>query len=305
LGNAAALGQALADIADATKPAKDRIELIRAAGDVKADGLKPSLLRLVKTEPNADVVVAGLLALQRFGDPALGQAVVDRYPNFPAAAKPSAILFLANRPGWSRQLLHALESGRLAKRDIAASTVEVLLAHGGSVAAQARNLWPSAGEAKPTTQAAEIARVRSVVEGRPGSPYRGRELYMQRCAACHKLFHKGGQIGPNLTHYQRNDLDTLLPGILDPSREIREGFDQMQVRTRDGRLLSGFLSDRTDKLLILRGIDGSDTVVEQSQVESTYVSPRSLMPEGLLAGLTDQQLLDFFAYLRIGQPIRN
>ena len=79
----------------------------------------------------------------------------------------------------------------------------------------------------------------------------------------------------------------------------------MHVQTRDGRLLSGFLTDRTDKLLILRGIDSSDAVVEQSQVESTYVSPRSLMPEGLLAGLTDQQIRDFFAYLRIAQPIRN
>jgi putative heme-binding domain-containing protein len=305
LGDSAALGQALSVIADTAKPAKDRIELIRATSDAGADGLKPSLLILVQTEPNADVVVAGLLALQRFVDDSLGQAVVGRYPEFPAAARPAAISFLASRPAWSRRLLAAVKSGSLAKRDIAASTVELLLAHGGSVAAQARNLWPSAGEAKPTTQAAEIARVRSVVEGRPGSPYRGRELYMQRCAACHKLFHKGGQIGPNLTHYQRNDLDTLLPGILDPSREIREGFEQMHVQTRDGRLLSGFLTDRTDKLLILRGIDGGDTVVEQSQVESTYVSPRSLMPEGLLVGLTDQQIRDFFAYLRIAQPIRN
>ena len=305
LGDSAALGQALSVIADTAKPTKDRIELIRATSDAGVDGLKPSLLILVQTEPNADVVVAGLLALQRFVDDSLGQAVVGRYPEFPAAARPTAISFLASRPAWSRRLLAAVKSGSLAKRDIAASTVEVLLAHGGSVAAQARNLWPSAGEAKPTTQAAEIARVRSVVEGRPGSPYRGRELYMQRCAACHKLFHKGGQIGPNLTHYQRNDLDTLLPGILDPSREIREGFEQMHVQTRDGRLLSGFLTDRTDKLLILRGIDGGDTVVEQSQVESTYVSPRSLMPEGLLVGLTDQQIRDFFAYLRIAQPIRN
>ena len=79
----------------------------------------------------------------------------------------------------------------------------------------------------------------------------------------------------------------------------------MQVQTKDGRRLSGFLSDRTNRLLILRGIDGSDTVVEQAQLESTHISPRSLMPEGLLTGLTDQQLRDFFAYLRIAQPIRN
>jgi len=207
LGDSAALGKALAVIADTAMPSKDRIELIRATSDAGADGLKSSLLILVQTELNADVVaaglLAGLLALQRFVDDSLGQAVVGRYPEFPAAARPAAISFLASRPAWSRRLLAAVKSGSLAKRDIAASTVELLLAHGGSVAAQARNLWPSAGEAKPTTQAAEIARVRSVVEGRPGSPYRGRELYMQRCAACHKLFHKGGQIGPNLTHYTR------------------------------------------------------------------------------------------------------
>lgn len=304
LGDSAALGQALSVIADTAKPAKNRVELIRATSDAGAEGLQQSLLSLVQHESNASVLSAGLLALQRFTDDSLGQSVVKRYASFPKAAKPAAISFLASRPAWSRRLLAAVESGRLAKRDVPLPTVEVLLGHGVEVAAQAGQLWPGAGQAS-TGQAAEVARVRAVVEGRPGSPYRGRELFMQRCAACHKLFHKGGEIGPNLTHYQRDDLDTLLPGILDPSREIREGFEQMHVQTRDGRLLSGFLADRTDKLLILRGIDGGDTVIEQSQVESAKVSPRSLMPEGLLTGLSDQQLRDFFAYLRIAQPIRN
>ena len=305
LGDTAALDQALEVIADDTQTTKDRVELIRAVSDAGAAGLQQTLLRLVQHETDAGVLSAGLLELQRFAGDSLGQAVVGRYANFPDAAKPAATSFLASRPEWSRRLLDAVESGRLTKRDVAAPTVEVLLAHGGSIGVQARNLWPSAGKAEPTTQAPEIARVRAVVEGRTGSPYRGRDLFMQRCAACHKLFHKGGRIGPNLTHYQRDDLDTLLPGILDPSREIREGFEHMQVRTRDGRLLSGFLADRTDKLLILRGIDGGDAVVEQSQVESAKVSPSSLMPEGLLIGLSDQQLRDFFAYLRIAQPIRN
>ena len=304
LGDSAALGQAQSVIADTAKPAKDRVELIRATSDAGAEGLQQSLLSLVQHESNASVLSAGLLALQRFTDDSLGQSVVKRYASFPKAAKPAAISFLASRPAWSRRLLAAVESGRLAKRDVPLPTVEVLLGHGVEVAAQAGQLWPGAGQAA-TGQAAEVARVRAVVEGRPGSPYRGRELFMQRCAACHKLFHKGGEVGPNLTHYQRDDLDTLLPGILDPSREIREGFEQMHVQTRDGRLISGFLADRTDKLLILRGIAGGDTVIEQSQVESAKVSPRSLMPEGLLAGLSDQQLRDFFAYLRIAQPIRN
>ena len=305
LGDEAALGQALGVIADRKKSAKERIELIRATGDTNLNQLKATLLGLVQSEPAAGVVTAALLVLQRIDDPALGQAVAKRLPNLPAAARPTAISFLASRSSWSKRLLDAVESGRLAKRDVAATTVEVLLGHGGTVAKQTKVAWPSANQPAGNGTAAEIARVRSVVEGRTGSPYRGRDLYHQRCAACHKLFHKGGDIGPNLTAYQRTDLDTLLPAILDPSREIREGYEQMQVQTKDGRRLSGFLSDRTNRLLILRGVDGSDTVVEQSQMESSQISPRSLMPEGLLTGLTDQQLRDFFAYLRIAQPIRN
>jgi len=250
-------------------------------------------------------VTAALLVLQRIDDPPLGQAVAGRLPNLPAAARSTAISFLASRSNWSAQLLDAVESGRLARRDVAATTVEVLLGHGDVIAARAKSAWPSAGQPIGNGTAAEIVRVRTAVNGRTGSPYRGRDLYLQRCAACHKLFHKGGDIGPNLTAYQRTDLDTLLPAILDPSREIREGYEHMQVQTKDGRRLSGFLSDQTNRLLILRGIDGSDTVVEQAQVESTTISPRSLMPESLLTGLTDQQLRDFFAYLRIAQPIRN
>ena len=305
LGDEVALGQALGVIADRNKPARERIELIRAAGDVDLSRLKATLLGLVQSESDAGVVTAALLFLQRIDDPALGQAVAGRLADLPAAARSTAISFLASRAKWSGQLLDAVESGRLAKRDIAATIVEVLLGHGNKVADRTKAAWPSAGQPAGNGTAAEIARVRSVVEGRTGSPYRGRDLYLQRCAACHKLFHKGGDIGPNITAYQRTDLDTLLPAIIDPSREIREGYEHMQVQMRDGRRLSGFLSDQTNRLLILRGIDGSDTVVEQAEVKLNRISPRSLMPESLLNGLTDQQLRDFFAYLRIAQPIRN
>ena len=305
LGDETAFSQALRGIADQDKMAEERVELIRAMGDAGSDQLKPTLLGLIRTESNAVVVTAALLILQRMDDPALGQAVASRLPDLPGDARPTAITFLASRVSWSAQLLDAVESGRLAKRDVAETVVEVLFGHGGQVAARAKNVWSNPNQPASNDTLAEIARVRSVVEGRTGSPYRGRDLYLQRCAACHRLFHRGGKIGPNLTAYQRTDLDTLLPAVLDPSREIREGFEHMQVQTRDGRRLSGFLSDKTNRLLILRGIDGSDTLIERAQVQSTRISPRSLMPEGLLLGLSEQQLRDFFAYLRIAQPIRN
>lgn len=52
----------------------------------------------------------------------------------------------------------------------------------------------------------------------------------------------------------------------------------------------------------LRGLDGQDQVLPSAEVLEVRPTGRSLMPEGLLDGLSDEQLRDFFAYLRSSQP---
>ena len=128
---------------------------------------------------------------------------------------------------------------------------------------------------------------------------------MQRCAACHQLFQKGGKVGPDLTPYQRGNLDTLLPSVIQPSAEIREGFEQVNLLTLGGRILTGFLTDQDTQVVTLRGKAGEDIRVERVEIESIAPVGRSLMPDGLVDDLTQQQLRDFFAYLRISQPISN
>ena len=53
----------------------------------------------------------------------------------------------------------------------------------------------------------------------------------------------------------------------------------------------------------LRGLDGQDVTLSAKDIKAVTPMGRSLMPEGLLEGLTEQQLRDFFAYLRISHPI--
>ena len=119
----------------------------------------------------------------------------------------------------------------------------------------------------------------------------------------HKLFFKGGRIGPELTAYQRDNLGTMLISIVNPNAEIREGFQYYSVTTKDGRSLSGFLVERDAQILVLRGLEGEDITLRQADVNLLAPLGRSLMPEGLLDGLDPQQLRDLFAYLRISQPI--
>jgi putative heme-binding domain-containing protein len=149
---------------------------------------------------------------------------------------------------------------------------------------------------------AEVARVREVLETAPGNPYRGRPLFQQRCATCHVLFYEGGRIGPDLTHYQRDDLETLLTSVLAPNAEVREGYEGISLTTRDGRLLSGFVTDQGTQAVTLRGFDGRDVTLPRDGIAEMTPLGRSLMPEGLLDNLSDQELRDFFAYVRSAQP---
>ena len=95
----------------------------------------------------------------------------------------------------------------------------------------------------------------------------------------------------------------MLTSIINPNAEIREGYQYYLLETKDGRSLSGFLVERDPQIVVLRGLEGADINLPQADIKALNPVGRSLMPEGLLDGLNDQQLRDFFAYLRISQPI--
>ncbi len=131
-----------------------------------------------------------------------------------------------------------------------------------------------------------------------GDPVRGKPLVTQHCLSCHQLFGEEAKIGPDLTAVDRKNLDVLLLNVIDPSAVIREGYQQYLVATADGRVLAGLLAEDTaDKVTVLDA-KGVRTTLPKKAVESITRAEASLMPEGLLDGLSDQELCDLFAYLR-------
>lgn len=52
-----------------------------------------------------------------------------------------------------------------------------------------------------------------------------------------------------------------------------------------------------------RTLDGQNVMITAKGIKQLQPMGRSLMPEGLLEGLTEQYLRDFFDYLRTSQPI--
>ncbi len=211
---------------------------------------------------------------------------------------------MLSRPVWTRQLIEAISKGGLAPELVPDDVAERLRGNPDrEIAGWAREHLGGGEDLDRGGVQRRIARLRSILADGSGNPYAGEGAYSRRCGSCHKLFHKGGNNGPDLTAYQRGDLETLLIGIVDPDAEIREGFEYVTLVTKEGRTLSGFLTDQGPQVVVLRGMAGEDIRVVRRQVESIEPMGRSLMPARLLEGLNDQELRDFFAYLRISQPI--
>lgn len=304
LGERSAIDDAIKLVAERTAKPAELLTMIRVLGEVDVPPAVPALLAVAREDQRTDLRKAALTSLLRYDDPSIGQQVAAMYAALPADVRPAAQNLLASRPASSVALLKLVEAGTIKPADVPPDVVTRLKAdEDSSVVALAEKLFPGKPLTAKDAKQAEFQRVRRVVEGIPGDPYAGEPIFMARCATCHTLFFKGGKVGPNLSSYQRDDLSTMLTSILDPSAEVREGFASYLLRTKDRRTLSGFLVENDTAVVVIRGTDGQDVRVAKTDVATLKPTGMSLMPEGLLEGLSDQQLRDFFAYLRIPQPI--
>ena len=304
LGDPAAIEAALKVAADPKGKYEDRLTSATLFGEVKTPKAVPVLLAIAKQEGKVELRKAALTALLLYDEDEIGAQVAASYAALPADVRTAATNLLASRLAWSMAFLKLIESGAVKPADVPVDVATRLRSQEDPhAAALAVKLLPAPKAPPKTARMAEVNRVRKIVEAGASDPYKGEAIFMQRCSTCHTLFFKGGKIGPNLTAYQRDDLGTMLISIIDPSAEIREGYQNFMLKTKDGRILSGFMSDSDAQIVALRGLDGQDVRVPRSNIAALKAMPQSIMPEGLLEGLSDQELRDFFAFLRIPQPI--
>jgi putative heme-binding domain-containing protein len=303
-GEAGAVDEAIRDIRNPALDTEKRREYIEILGEVKQPRILPILLSQIADSKEAALHEAVLTALQQFDDPAIAGEVVGCLNNLDDQARPAAFELLSSRPAWTESLLDAVDVGKVGKSSIPQDVLRKIKTYKEkAIVDLVKKHWGGERVATTAEMQVKIKHYATAVRGGTGDPYEGRALFAGRCAVCHKLFGQGAQIGPDLTSYKRNDLDTMLLNIVNPSAEIREGYENYMVNTKDGRTLSGFLADKDNQVVVLRGLDGVNQVLPQNQIAAMKSTGVSLMPEGLLDSLDDQRVRDLFAYLCSSQPL--
>jgi putative membrane-bound dehydrogenase-like protein len=136
----------------------------------------------------------------------------------------------------------------------------------------------------------EIARLK-------GNASRGKEI-SARCLMCHAIGGTGAELGPALDGWGRGkSAEVIARAIVQPSAEIAQGYDGMELKTTDGLTIQGLLIKDNDPLMI-RSQGGFTQIVPVSRVASRRRMTDSLMMSAAQLGLTAQDVADLIAFLK-------
>jgi putative membrane-bound dehydrogenase-like protein len=152
---------------------------------------------------------------------------------------------------------------------------------------------------KPSTaDRAKVIGSYKAVNALAGNAERGRELYRQQCAVCHRYKGDGQEVGPDLAMVANKPVDWLITAIFDPNAAIEDRFQSHTITLKNGTELSGLISAETANNVVLRLPGGVDLPVLRADIRRQKRSGRSLMPEGLEKTLQPQAVADLLAFIR-------
>jgi putative heme-binding domain-containing protein len=107
---------------------------------------------------------------------------------------------------------------------------------------------------------------------------------------------EGGTLGPNLSVLgTAQPVDFIIGAIMEPQKEVKEGFMSVSVVTKDGEDFQGYIISESSKSIVLR------TPAEQIEIGRDNIERMkqsgSLMPSGLIDGLSREEFCDLVKYL--------
>ena len=233
-GDPDAVAQALKVVADEKADRPTRLAYIEILGQIHQPKAVATLTKLLSSSSSHAIKRVALEALMNYDDPAIGKVVLRQYQSTlpdEHGVRSTAQRLLASRKAWTLALLDDIEASSIEQTSIPLTVVQqIRLQNDPEITRRVEKLW---GRVRPSPAEAQqqIERYQSLLRSGRGDLASGKAVFTQNCATCHKLFGEGGSAGPELTGYERTNLEFMLPAIVDPSAAIREEFTNFAVFT--------------------------------------------------------------------------
>lgn len=298
-GDGQALDAILAVAKNNSASVDSRLRAIRSLVQAGArDELEPVLFRLIQNRELGAAAVQGLAILNRSS---VWKRLLDAYPKLREDGQEAAIEVLSSRVASADALLRAVAIGTVPREDIPAFQIRQMRSLGDeNITARLEAFWPDlvprtlSGEKKSLLERYRKNFTEETIAR--GNLESGRQVFQKNCGTCHRLHGEGGAAGPDLTGSNRKNLEYLFTNLVDPGAEVAETYQVSRVILKDGRILNGVLSARSNRLLDLQ-LPEEKVTLEKSAILSIQPTDQSLMPEGLLELLPEKERLDLLKYL--------
>ncbi len=308
-------------VRDRNAPARVRAYALRLllprGGDLSISFLR-ELLAL--NDPKLAREAVRALAARATAEAAAVLSETARHDSASPELKAEAILGLAARPDDHLPLLLQLaQEANPTVRDEALRALRLTTLTPGqqeTVRAIAREIPASAEMTRAILEPAALSAGRPAFsdhqqwQGRldrektPPDPRAGERIFfhprLALCSSCHQHSGRGNIVGPNLSAVaSQGDEAWLLRAILEPSRDVAPQFFATALELKNGSTFAGImLRDGGGGREFYRDLTGRERAINTADVMSRRELRSSVMPEGLLATLTDREIRDLLAFLR-------
>lgn len=224
--------------------------------------------------------------------------LIDHFSSLSDAARTGVANRIASNTKACTHLLTKLKSNELDLSAVPATLLDRLRSNKDkSVAKLAAEVLPPV-----ISRSDVIAKYESALK-LVGDRERGKAAFAKACQACH-VSHEGQgiRLGPPIATFATAGKDSILGNILDPNKEVAPQYQAYTFELEGEPPILGLIASESTDEVSIRAPGGIERTFPRTHVVSMAGLGQSLMPEGLEATLTVEEMADLLAYLTSPQP---
>ncbi|MFN7730438.1 MAG: PVC-type heme-binding CxxCH protein [Pirellula sp.] len=257
------------------------------------DARRSLLDALLHSDPSNPLRVAAVDAWVG-SDPQMQRLIIDGLSDWEPMLRSQALIVLLRHESGARGLLDWMENGTRTAGDLPPWVWQALRNSPNEDVRRRAGKW----ETKAEMRWEDVAATYREAWRHPGDSQRGLEHFRKWCASCHRVGDVGIAIGPSLDSYRVRPNEAIALAIAEPSREMDPKYEQQQIVTQEGRVVTGLLLQNVRGRLQLLTAQNEQVSLERDEIADWKASGRSMMPDGLLKELDPTALNDLIAFLR-------
>ena len=271
---------------DENKPDLERVEAMALLGKEDVDQLSI----LLKSSSSIEIQTAVIDQLRKTNS---FEKILESWPGFEPRIKHSAEMAFLSKDDGAEILIKGLQSEKINTVELSSSCIERLKNHRNEIIRkQINEIFSKSNSINKKLVYSKFKPSLSI----NGDYEKGKMHFLARCSTCHRLDDVGRDVGPNLKALSDKSRQSLFDAILNPSSSIEPQYLAYNIEHK-GENIFGLIQSETSNSLIVKLLDGTTRVVKRDEITNLQGTGKSIMPDGLEAGLSVEDFADLLGFL--------